>query len=211
MLLQKLKNEIIDSQHISAATMATAIEQIRAIIDKNPTMEAAELRQAFNEIIRQKKKRTNAVQKAMRELVTAHKKTSLARLRRELKAAFAEVHKDDEDVPAAPSSAYRTFVREQSILLRSDDAFANANQRERMVEIGKRWKAKKMGMNAPAEASTSTHIPSDLNSDDDLPDLSDLMDMMHDSSQKAAPSTKRSRVTAPPVTRRITRVSTKKT
>lgn len=188
--------------------MATAIEQIRAIIDQNPTMEATELRQAFNEIIRQKKKRTNAVQKAMRELVTAHKKTSLARLRRELKAAFAEVHKDDENVPAAPSSAYRTFVKEQSILLKIEDAFANANQRERMVEIGKRWKAQK---NAPAEASASTHIPSDLNSDDDLPDLSDLIDMMHDSSQKATPSTKRIRVTAPPVTRRITRVSTKNT
>lgn len=194
--------------------MATAIEQIRAIIDQNPTMEAAELRQAFNEIIRQKNKRTNAVQKAMRELVTAHKKTSLARLRRELKAAFAEVHKDDEDVPAAPSSAYHTFVKEQSMLLRSDDAFANANQRERMVEIGKRWKAQKMGANTAAtEASTSTHIPSDLNSDDDLPDLHDLMGMLHDKTVQSAATAKRtrSRVTAPPVTRRITRTNTKNT
>ncbi len=129
-------------------TMAdAAMNQIRAILDATPEINAAELRLAVNEHIKEqnKKTRTNKVQKMMREFVTENKKLSLARLRKELKLAYAAIHNDDDSTDASsPTSAYRQFVKDQSALLKNDIAFMFSDQRERMVEIGKRWKAQKI-------------------------------------------------------------------
>lgn len=138
----------------------SAIDQIREIMAANPDLEAAELRLAFGEILKQKKKRTNAVQKAMRTLVGDFKTSSLTRLRKELKLAYEEAHKNDEPVSeSTPKTAYREFVKEQTAILREDIAFAFSDQRERMIEIGKRWKARKLASNEPTPLPELTPEP----------------------------------------------------
>lgn len=157
--------------------MASVLDQIREIIDAHPEMHSNDLCAAVKEICKEKKSRTNHVQKAMQEFVAKHKNVSLTRLRRELKLAYASMHSDDDAIPAAPMTAYRAFVKEQSAILRD----SIDNQRERMIEIGKRWKAYKSDTTATAE---------------------------EDDASTAVATKKRSHTTGPPVTRRVTRSST---
>lgn len=93
----------------------------------------------------QVKHRVSQVQKDLRKLVEHHSKVSLARWRKELKLAYAYIHKtqnDDESVKEL--SPYRAFVKEQTALLKNDARFED--QRERMQEISVRWKAHKMSL-----------------------------------------------------------------
>lgn len=121
----------------------SAIDQIRAILADNPDIEVAELKNVMK-----KCKRTSALQKDMRELVKKHGKTALSRLRKELKSAHEYVHKTDENSEGSPvpETPYRKFVKEQTaIMLSGEGIWKNMPQAVRMVEIGKRWKAQKMG------------------------------------------------------------------
>ena len=127
----------------------SAMDQIREILDSNADIDAAELRLVVKNIMKARKVRTNAVQKSMQELVGNHQKVSLARLRKELKLAYAEVHKNDEEIDVeGPTSAYRKFVKEQNLLMKNEDMYKDAPQPLRMVEIGKRWQAHKLAANA---------------------------------------------------------------
>lgn len=164
--------------------MASIVDQIKAVMDAHPNFDPAELRLMVNQMCKDKKKRTNAIQKSMQQLVSENKKASLTRLRRELKAAYEEIHKNDEDVMVVPSSAYRTFVKEQSAILREDIAFTFADQRERMVEIGKRWKAHKMSQQSQ-------------NQEDETEQSEEEVEV------------RPTEIIAPPASRRITRASQK--
>lgn len=149
----------IYSQASKALLTMSAIDQIRAILASNPDIEIVELKDVIRTCV--KTKRTSAIQKDMRALVKDHDKTTLARLRKELKIAFAEVHKDDEesDATPAPETAYRKFVKEQTALMKEEDMWKDAPQALRMVEIGKRWKTHKQQA-ALAEAA-GVQLPND--------------------------------------------------
>lgn len=100
------------------------------------------------------------------------------------------VHKDDEGEESVPSTAYRTFVKEQTAILREDIAFTFCDQRERMVEIGKRWQAKKRVENQQPIPPMQVPIPTPV---------------QDPSTSRAAAS--RPHVIGRPATRRITRAS----
>lgn len=136
-----------------------AIEQIRAILASNPDIEVAELKEVIKTCV--KVKRVSTVQKNLRELVKTHDKMTLARLRKELKMAYAEVHKDDDesDAPVC-ENAYRQYVKEQTAVMREEDMWKDAPQPLRMVEIGKRWKLRKQAAAAVADAA-AVELPSD--------------------------------------------------
>lgn len=137
----------------------SAIDQIHAILANNPDIEVVELKEVIKTCV--KTKRVSAVHKDMREFVKNHTNVSLARLRKELRIAFADVHKDDEesDGTPAPETAYRKYVREQTALMKEEDMWKDAPQALRMVEIGKRWKLHKQQMAVVAVAAVQ--LPND--------------------------------------------------
>lgn len=147
--------------------MASAIEQIRAILLNNPDVEKDTLRDVIK--ICAKTKRTSAIQKDMRDMVKKYDKMNLTRLRKELKNAYLDAHKDDEESTPPPETAYRKFVKEQTAIMKSAEGgmWKDVPQAVRLVEIGKRWKAQKQ--QADLVIAASVELPSDDTSESKEP------------------------------------------
>lgn len=110
-----------------------------------------ELKKAINGIMKDTK--TNRVFADMEKLVMTHKNSSLKKLRKELKKAYEMVHVDDDNESSKTVNPYHMFVKEQCAAMKGDERFPT--QKERMVEIGKRWKEHKA---AAAAATTNENL-----------------------------------------------------
>lgn len=91
-----------------------------------------------------KKPKYEMLQKAMRELVQEFPTITLKKMRKELKNAYTEIigegdgEGNSDDVRSRGPTAYNLFMKEQIAILKTE--MPNATQKERMAEVGKRWK-----------------------------------------------------------------------
>lgn len=113
---------------------------IQALMEGHKDADPKEIRAMITKTL--KANRVAAIQQRLRGVVAEHKGLSLTRLRREIKKAYEHVNatddsSDDEQPSAAVLTPYRKFVKEQSLVLKEE--MPDADQRERMIEIAKRW------------------------------------------------------------------------
>ncbi len=124
-------------------------DAIQELLQKYPNASRSEIMQSVGKRPRQFK-----VYKDLVQLVQKHNKVSLKRLRQDLTKAYKEVHPDPdpEENDERDIAPYRKFVKEQTEVLKTDVRFVD--QRERMKEIGSRWKEHKIrlqnGENSPS-------------------------------------------------------------